>query len=311
MQGRRLAVLTVLATLATAVAAGAAHSPDRIDLPNGWQPEGVASGHGNDLFVGSIPTGAVLRADARTGETETVVSGGEGRAAIGLKADRHERLFVSGGPTGKAFVYDAKSGGELAQFQLAPSGQPTFVNDVTLTRDAAYFTDSQRPVLYVVDTGLSGFKELPLKGFEMQPGFNLNGIVAVEERKHDRSKHGDKGRHTTLLAVQSNTGQLWRIDARSGRSERVDLGGASLANGDGLLLSGRTLYAVQNQLNQIAVLKLKRGLDRAKLVRTITHPEFDVPTTIARKGHSLWAANARFNTPPTPDTPYWLTRVDG
>jgi sugar lactone lactonase YvrE len=299
MQGRLFALLALIATLATAAVAGAASSPDRIDLPNGWQPEGVAAGKGHDLYVGSIPTGAVLRADSRTGETETVVPGGEGRAAIGLKADRHERLFVSGGPTGKAFVYDAETGGDLAQFQLAPAGEPTFVNDVTLTRDAAYFTDSQRPVLYAVESDLSGFKELPLKGFEMQPGFNLNGIVAAGH-----------GKHETLLAVQSNTGQLWRIDAGSGRSERVDLGGATLTNGDGLLLDGRKLYVVQNRDNRIAVLKLKRGFERAKLVRTITHPEFDVPTTIARQGHSLWAANARFNTPPTPDTPYWLTRVD-
>lgn len=42
--------------------------PDRLDLPDGWQPEGIAAGRGTDLYVGSIPTGAVLRLDARTGE---------------------------------------------------------------------------------------------------------------------------------------------------------------------------------------------------------------------------------------------------
>ncbi|HKH41954.1 MAG TPA: hypothetical protein VKA41_08860 [Solirubrobacterales bacterium] len=38
-------------------------------------------------------------------------------------------------------------------------------------------------------------------------------------------------------------------------------------------------------------------------------PDFDVPTTIARLGGSLWAVNARFDTPPTAETEYWLTRV--
>jgi sugar lactone lactonase YvrE len=297
MQGRLIAGITTIATLAVAVAAGASHAPDRIDLPNGWQPEGIASGHGGELFVGSIPTGAVLRVDPRKGESSVAVPGGEGRAAIGLKADRDGRLFVAGGPTGKAFVYDAETGAELASFQLAPPGEPTFVNDVTLTRRAAYFTDSQRSVLYAVATDLSGFRELPLQGFEPQPGFNLNGIVATGRKEQ------------TLLAVQTNVGRLWRIDAKSGKAKQVDLGDASLVNGDGLLLKGRTLYAVQNQTNQIAVLKLKKGFRRAKLVRTITHPEFDVPTTVARLGGSLWVVNARFNTEPTPETQYWLTRV--
>lgn len=296
MRAKLLAVVATTALLIVVAAAGAAAFPDRIELPDGWQPEGIATGRGHDLFVGSIPTGAVLRVDARTGARETAVEGGDGRAAIGLKADRHERLFVAGGPTGRAFVYDAASGDELARFQLAPEGSATFVNDVALTRDRAYFTDSQRAVLYVVDSDLSGARELPLLGFDLQPGFNLNGIVASPDGR-------------TLLAVQSNTGRLWRIDARSGRTTVVDLGGASVVNGDGLLLQGRTLYVVQNFDNQIAVVKLDRDLARGTLTRTITDADFDIPTTVASFGNSLYAVNARFSTPPTPDTGYWITRV--
>jgi sugar lactone lactonase YvrE len=297
MQGRLIAAITTIVTLGVAVTAGAAQGPDRIDLPNGWQPEGVASGPGGDLFVGSIPTGSVLRVDPRTGDSSVAVPGADGHAAIGLKADRDGRLFVAGGPTGKAFVYDAQTGAGLASFQLAPVGEPTFVNDVTLTRGTAYFTDSMRNVVYAVATDLSGFEEVTLNGIELQPGNNLNGIVATGKRKQ------------TLLAVQTNVGRLWRIDAETGDATEVDLGGANLINGDGLLLSGRTLYAVQNRDNKIAVLRLKKGLSRAEVVRTITNPDFDVPTTIARQGGDLWAVNARFGTTPTPDTEYWLTRV--
>ena len=296
MRGRLLAAITTTLLLVAAAGAAGAPFPDRIELPDGWQPEGIATGRGHDLFVGSIPTGAILRVDARTGEREIAVAGAADRAAIGLKVDRHERLFVAGGPTGKAFVYDASSGALLAEFQLAPPGEPTFVNDVALTRDAAYFTDSQRDVLYVVDGDLSGARELPLQGFDLQPGFNLNGIVA-----------SPNGR--TLLAVQSNTGRLWRIDPATGESEPVDLGGASLDNGDGLLLAGRTLYVVQNRSNVIAVVRLDPGFDSGEVVRTIASDDFDVPTTIARFGNSLYAVNARFGTPPTADTGYWITRV--
>jgi hypothetical protein len=44
-------------------------------------------------------------------------------------------------------------------------------------------------------------------------------------------------------------------------------------------------------------------------VRTISDEDFDVPTTIARVGKSLYAPNARFTTPPTPDTEYDVVRV--
>lgn len=298
MRAKLLVAIAAIAVLGAAAGAGAGASafPDRIDLPDGWQPEGIATGRGHELFVGSIPTGAVWRADARTGAGEPLVEGRAGRAAIGLKADNRNRLFVAGGPTGKAFVYDARTGADLADFQLAPAGQPTFVNDVVVTREAAYFTDSQRPVLYVVDSDLSGARELPLDGFVMAPGFNLNGIVASPDGR-------------TLIAVQSATGMLWRIDAATGAAEAIDLGGETLLDGDGLLLQGRTLHVVQNRSNQIAVVRLDRDFAAGEVVRTITDEGFAVPTTIARFGSSLYAVNARFGTTPTPQTDYWITRV--
>ena len=45
------------------------------------------------------------------------------------------------------------------------------------------------------------------------------------------------------------------------------------------------------------------------IVRTITSPLFHVPTTIARFGSDLDVVNARFGTPPTPDTEYEVVRV--
>ena len=66
---------------------------------------------------------------------------------------------------------------------------------------------------------------------------------------------------------------------------------------------------VQNRLNQIAVVKLGRDFASGRVVRTIKNPDFDVPTTVARKRGSLYLPNARFTTPPTPETEYWVTRV--
>ena len=44
-------------------------------------------------------------------------------------------------------------------------------------------------------------------------------------------------------------------------------------------------------------------------VAELTDPDFDVPTTVARLGLRLYAINARFSTPPTPETPYDVVKV--
>jgi streptogramin lyase len=298
---RLLAVLVTMLAAVSAIAAVAVadRGPDRIALPDGFRPEGIAAGEGRSVYVGSIPTGRVLEIDTKTGTSQEAVPPRAGHAAIGLKYDRRmDRLFVSGGPTGKAFVYDATSGAELAAFQLTAPGQATFINDVVLTREAAYFTDSLQPVIYAVKRDLSGVTPIALTGFPMTPGQNnLNGIEAARNGR-------------VLLAIQSSEGVLWRIDPATGSHARVDLGGAALTNGDGLLLIGeRTLLVVQNRSNQIAVVRLDRHLRSGRIVRTITHPDFDVPTTVASKRGSLYLPNARFTTPPMPDTEYWVTRV--
>src|SRR4051812_4775376 len=102
---RRVAMaLVALAAFAAVVAAAVAQSPSRIALPDGWQPEGIAAGAGSQLYVGSRPTGAVYRLDARTGRGRVFVRGRTGRAGFGLKAVGG-RLWVAGGGTGRVFVY--------------------------------------------------------------------------------------------------------------------------------------------------------------------------------------------------------------
>jgi hypothetical protein len=279
--------------------------PQTIALPNGWQPEGIAAGHGSSLFVGSIPTGAVWKADARTGQGAVLVPPQTGRAAIGLKVDHRNRLVVAGGPTGKAFVYRARTGANVADFQLAPTGASTFVNDVAVTRRGAFFTDSVNQQLYVLPygrrgglPGQGGVRTVPLIGdiSYSQPGPNANGIVPVMGGRR-------------LIVVQSNEGKLFLVNPRTGNTREIDLGGGDVTNGDGLLLFGRTLFVVQNLRNQIAVVRLSRNLRRGRVVRTITDADFDVPTTLAFQKGALWTVNARFTTPAGPDVTYQIVRV--
>ncbi len=278
-------------------------APEVIPLPAGFQPEGIAEGPRGSLLVGSIPTGAVHQVNPRTGEEEVLVEGQAGRMAIGLKHDkRSNHIYVAGGPTGKVFVYDAHTGGDIAVLQ-ATDDPTTFVNDVVVTRRAAYFTDSYRPVLYRLPLRANGqiagaIETVALSGdFGFVPGdFNSNGIVASPNGK-------------TLIIVNSVLAELYRVDASTGVATRIQLTGDGASNGDGMLLRGRTLYVVQNFTNQVAVVRLNHDFSAGTLVETLTDDDFDVPTTIARVGGSLYAVNARFSTVATPETPYDVVRV--
>ena len=48
-------------------------------------------------------------------------------------------------------------------------------------------------------------------------------------------------------STQSNAGRLFRIDPATGVTRAISLGTESVPNGDGILLTGKTLYVVQNQ----------------------------------------------------------------
>ncbi len=61
---------------------------------------------------------------------------------------------------------------------------------------------------------------------------------------------------------------------------------------------------MQNQLNRITVIDLAREYLSETVTRYITSPGFMVPTTVAGFGSSLYAVNAWFGTPPTPETEY-------
>ena len=148
---------------------------------------------------------------------------------------------MAGGPTGDGYVYDTGTGATLRTYNFADMPPGTFVNDVVATRTAAYFTESMRPVLYRVPLGPEARQALvrhgdAVRGLRPQAGFNVNGIDATPNGK-------------TLVIVQSNTGKLFTVDPDTGVATEIDLGGATVVGGDGLLLDGPTLYVVVRNAN--------------------------------------------------------------
>jgi sugar lactone lactonase YvrE len=314
---RAAVVLVVTAGLTAALvgpaspAAAAAERglfPSVIQLPNGFAPEGIAIGRLPFAFFGSRVDGRIYRVNLVTGSGTTINPGfGAGSWSLGMKVDDLARLFVAGAQSGDGRVVNAVTGRTIAIYNFTDVAE-TFVNDVVLTPDAAWFTDSQRPFLYGLPFGRFGrlpdqadVIHLPLSGdIEQSPTRFVNGIA--------RTPDG-----AALLIVETRSGTLYRVDPATGVTTAVDLGGTALTNGDGLLLDGRRLYVVQNQTNQVSVVELNRAGTHGTVVDEITDAEvggvFDIPTTVARFGDRLYLPNARFTTPVTPQTPYTAVAV--
>ena len=313
---RRLVVLLVALLAAVivpwpAAAAPPDNFPDRIDLPDGFFPEGIESGRGTSVFVGSLIDGAIWRGDLRTGSGAVIAAGAAGRASLGIAYEAsRDRLWVAGGGpgfgvgVGDVRVYDASSGALLATFP--PPGNVGALNDVAITHDAVYVTDSFNAQLVEIPLPADGSLPsedaatlLPLTGDVAQTsGPDLNGIVA---------------RGGMLLVAQTSTGKLFRVDPDTGIADEVDLGGAVLPSPDGLELRGSQLYVVGNGL--VTVVRLGARLTSGVVLGVITDPSepndplLDVPTTATVAAGRLWVVNARFTTPPTPDTDYWIAQL--
>ena len=299
MRQRLLPLLLILfAAVGVTTAVAKKGSPSKAGTPTSYTipgekvfPEGIARQPGSRaFFVTSTTDGTIFRGDLRRPTLKPFAApGADGRTtAIGLKADNRRNLVVAGGDTGKVFVLSTRDGSTRKVLDSRPGTAPTFLNDVALARGYAYVTDSQRPILQRVKLGKNTIGELEtfvsFEGTELEyeDGFNLNGIVA-----------GPGG--TYLLAVQSNTGELFRIDTKTKRVEEVDLGGKTLTNGDGLLRKGNTLYVARNQQELIVPVKLSRKGRSGLVGRGVTGPQLKYPTTLARDGKRLLAVNSQFD----------------
>ena len=292
----------------------AAVFPDLIPLPATFGPEGIAVGNGTTFYAGSLSPaslGQIIAGDLLTGQLFELVPP-TGRPALGMKYDsRSHLLFVAGGTSGRGTVYDAASGDQVAFYEFQPPSPPppatrtTNINDVIVTREAAYFTDAVTPFLFRVPLGPQGepsgeFEEIPLPpNFAVLGGCappvtpaRANGIVADPSGSH-------------LIVVHTSEGQLYLIETATHAAVPIFLSGGDVCSGDGLLLDGTTLYVAQNVRNQITVVELSPDHASGTITRTITepfasNPAIQVPTTLAEFGDSLYAVTAGF-APPSPD----------
>ncbi|MEW1880901.1 superoxide dismutase [Rhodococcus sp. NPDC080181] len=272
------------------------------NLPGtGVFPEGITAAD-DTFYVTSTSDGAVFRGTVGSPDVSVFLPGGaDGRTgAAGIDTadddgliDRASYLVIAGGATGKVWVYDRGTGGLAATFANGLGADATFLNDVAIADNGdAYVTDSRSPVLYRIpfEQMMAGVQDGPLEtfaSFDGTPfiygeGFNANGIV-------------ENDNETALIVVQSSTGNLYRIDKASKEVTQVDLGGATLMNGDGMEMDDDTLYVVRNRDGLISKVDLDDDGRRGSVTGEITDPSFAYPTTVAAVDDRLLVVNSQFD----------------
>ncbi len=173
----------------------------------------------------------------------------------------------------------------------------SLINDVAVTRDTAYFTNTASPELYKVpiaadgDVGKPETIKVTGPASPVVEGFGLNGI--------DVSPDGD-----TLIVSHTGLGAIFTVDPESGKSRKIVVPGGPLPESvDGILLDkdggDEVLWVVANFSNTVLKLQLEDDYSSAEIDDVLTNDDveglFRVPTTVAEHGDELVLVNGRFD----------------
>jgi sugar lactone lactonase YvrE len=256
-------------------------------------PEGVAFDKRTDaFFTGEVANGTIWRGTLDSPTLEAFITPPAGANAVGMKV-KSGLLYVAGGPSGKITVYDIATKAVVASFDTGAGG---FLNDLVVGRHGdVWVTDSFRSKIWHVTgdqveagTGVPDAIDLSASIPPAAGVFALNGIVSLH--------HGRQ-----LLAVQSNTGTLWSLDAdvadpdaEAVTVEPTATSTAPLTGGDGMIVDkGRLLVVIGNSAS-IAVVKLRHHQSEAQVRNLVTDPTLVGPSTIARAENVYLVVNANF-----------------
>jgi sugar lactone lactonase YvrE len=268
-------------------------------------PEGIAV-HDSQFYVTSVHDGDIYRGNLGEPTAEVFIPS-PGFGSGGIKATATRLVVVQGNEhEGGVTVFDRETGDRVVRFSNGKKSGAT--NDVAIAPNGdAYVTDSGNPVLYRIPAAAlqqrqTKVQELPVfmsfrgTSFTYENGGSANGIVVSEDNKF-------------LLMVNFGTGQLFRIRLADQQVNEVDLHGAQLTSGDGMVLAGQDLYVVLHDAETVAKVAMRNGYAEVGPVTFTTDPTFLNPTTAAIAGNRLLVVNSQFDVPGGGKRPWTVSSV--
>jgi hypothetical protein len=237
----------------------------------------------SSFFVATYNDGTIYRGRLDDPTVPVYIEGTLGQVADGIAVAR-SLLYIAGGFSGQIRVYDLASKAQVGRFETGSGGRLTDLA-VTGTGDV-WVTDGVRPVLWhlspqqiAAGSGTPTALELgPEITFSSDP-YNLNGIVAMTDQR--------------LLVVNEGDGSLYRIElddhALGGRAI-TKIGGATVRQGEGMLLDGHRLVVADSR--GLSIVNLSADAPHAFGVTTMHHPAFHAALSVARAGNRYLVINS-------------------
>ncbi len=195
-------------------------APETVALPDGFRPEGIASGPGTTYYAGSMANGRIVTGDLLGGPQSVLLPPADGRAIRGLYYDdRSNLLWFVGNVSTVQWVWAINaSTGAVVFGQFAPGG--AFHNDLVVTDSYVYVTDSRVDRLIRV----------PLNPATGQPSGNisplaLGGAWPVGPAGTTNANGIRELPDGSLVLNNSRVGGLWQVDAATGVARAIPVKG--------------------------------------------------------------------------------------
>jgi len=294
-----ITAITLLALPVLSASAKGKAFPHVIDVLEGSYPEGFAIGRGHTAYNGSVD-GSIYKIDLRSGKGKVLnpqeTPDPMDCSKLGMRFhSRTNNLFVAGCVYGNANVYNADTGKLKNTYMLAPDDEFSIINDLTITKDAVYFTDSYLPYIYRLPLGRNGRLPSNADGvtridlpdeFILDPENDFccggNGIVSTRNGK-------------TLIVGHSNLSALYRVTPATGEVVEIEVSPPLTGFLDGFVLHGRTLYIMNPDLELVQVVELDKKMLTGEFVGTIYDPNMSGIASGALFGRSLYVNNAHYD----------------
>ena len=269
-------------------------------------PEGFAIGKGHTAYNGSVD-GSIYKMDLRSGKG-AVLNPQETPdpfdcLKLGMRVDsRTNNLFVAGCWYESLLVYDADTGEVKAEYQLGPIFE-SLVNDLAITNDAVYVTDSFLPYIYRLPLAKNGGlppNAVGVTTIDLPPEFIMdwegfccggNGIVATPNGK-------------TLIIGHSLLSALYRVNPATGDVVEIEVSPPLTGFLDGLVMHGRTLYIMNPDWELVQVVELDKEMLTGEFVGTMYDSNMSGVASGALFGKSLYVNNAHYDAPVYDDDGY-------
>lgn len=288
-----VALLLVSSTvLLSTTAQSASAAPDalrRYVLPGERAvPFAVAVIAGRYYATGAFD-GVIYTGDLRTRRATALVDTGDGVNAIVATATRLVVTENTNAPA-RVRVYDRLSGRRIATF--SNGRKDSFTSGVALAANGdAYISDGLLPLVYRIPaaalaTQHAGVQPLPvfrsLRGTPAAPTQAGPGMASIVVTSDDRY---------LLLRRSVVADGLFRVRLADQQVSRVDLHGAVVPAGQGMVLTNADVLYVDGADNSLLELRLLDGYQQGRRI-SLTHPaNVDDPRGMALAGDRLLVAN--------------------